>query len=161
MLECIRDKEVASLLMLNKLQDFKLKIKKFFLSKILRKKYIRTGSCKGCGRCCQKIYVRHASDVIKTQEEFDRLKTLHFFYGYLEVVGKDEVGLVFECTKLDKETGRCTAYNKRAVLCRQYPQEEIFMMGGSITDDCGYSFEPIIKFDEIFDKVKLKSLQDR
>jgi hypothetical protein len=51
----------------------------FFHSKVLRKKYKRKGSCKGCGRCCQKIYVRHAKDVIKTEEEFEKLKTLHFF----------------------------------------------------------------------------------
>lgn len=132
------------------------KIKRFFHSKILRKKYIRTGACKGCGRCCQKIYVRHARNVIKTEEEFEKLKTLHFFYGYLKVVGKDEVGLVFECTKLDKETGKCTAYNQRPLLCRQYPQEEIFMMGGSITEDCGYKFEPIIKFEEVLKKAKKK-----
>jgi Fe-S-cluster containining protein len=131
-------------------------LQRFFYSKILRRKYIRKGSCLGCGRCCQKIYVRHAKDVIKTEEEFERLKTLHFFYGYLRVLDKDETGLIFECSKLDKETGKCTAYNKRPVLCRQYPVEEVFMMGGSITENCGYSFEPIEKFDEIFEKVKNK-----
>lgn len=142
--------------MVNNINMIKDKIKRFFLSKILGKKYIRTGSCHGCGRCCQKIYVRHARNVIKTENEFENLKTLHFFYSYLEVVGKDEVGLVFECSKLNKETGKCTAYNKRPLLCRQYPQEEIFMMGGSITEDCGYRFEPIVKFDEVLNKIKNK-----
>ena len=138
--------------MLKNIETLKNNFRKFFYSKILKKKYFRKGSCKGCGRCCQKIYVRHARDVIKTQEEFEKLKTLHFFYGYLTVVDKDEVGLVFECSKLNKETGRCTAYNKRPILCRQYPQEEIFMMGGNITENCGYKFEPIKKFDEILKK---------
>lgn len=136
------------------LEKLKEKLKKFFHSKILKKKYERKGSCNGCGRCCQRIYVRHARDVIKTEEEFEKLKTLHFFYGYLRVLDKDEMGLVFECSKLDKESGKCTAYNKRPVLCRQYPQEEIFMMGGSITEECGYSFEPIQKFEEILNKAK-------
>jgi Fe-S-cluster containining protein len=142
--------------MSSKIKNFKEKLQRFFLTKILHKKYIRKGSCKGCGRCCQKIYVRHAKDVIKTEEEFERLKTLHFFYGYLQVLGKDETGLIFECTKLNKETGKCMAYKQRPVLCRQYPVEEVFMMGGSITEECGYSFEPIEKFEEIFEKVKNK-----
>ena len=92
--------------------------------------------------------------VINSEEEFEYLKTLHFFYGYLKVVGKDETGLVFECTKLDKTTGKCTAYNKRPLLCRQYPLEEIFMMGGGISDDCGYKFTPINTFEEVFSKLK-------
>lgn len=138
------------------LKKIKEKFNKFFYSKILNKKYKRKGSCHCCGRCCQRIYVRHARDVIKTEEEFEKLKTLHFFYEYLRVLDKDSIGLVFECSKLDKETGKCTAYNKRPILCRQYPQEEIFMMGGSITEECGYSFEPIQKFEEILNKAKSK-----
>jgi Fe-S-cluster containining protein len=137
-------------------EKIKEKLKNFYNSTILQRKYIRKGSCKGCGRCCRRIYVRHARDVIKTEEEFEKLKTLHYFYGYLKVLDKDETGLVFECSKLDKESGKCTAYNKRPVLCRQYPMEEIFMMGGSITENCGYSFEPIQKFEEILNKAKSK-----
>ena len=136
--------------------NLKKNFDRFFYEKILGKKYLRKGSCKGCGRCCQKIYVRHAKDIIKTEDEFEKLKTIHFFYGYLKVVDKDKIGLVFECSKLSKETGKCTAYKTRPVLCRQYPQEEIFMMGGSITEDCGFSFEPIQKFEEVFKKVILK-----
>lgn len=139
--------------MKNFLKNLKDKFLGFVHEKILGKKYLRKGSCNGCGRCCQKIYVRHARDVIKTEEEFEKLKTLHFFYGYLQVVGKDSIGLIFECSKLNKETGRCTAYKTRPVICRQYPQEEIFMMGGNITENCGFSFEPIQKFEEVFKKV--------
>lgn len=142
--------------MKNYFKTIKNNLNRFFHEKILRRKYMRKGSCKGCGRCCQKIYVRHARDVIKTEEEFEKLKTLHFFYGYLRVIDKDEIGLVFECSKLDKETGKCTAYKSRPAICRQYPQEEIFMMGGSITENCGYSFEPIKKFDEVLKKAVKK-----
>jgi hypothetical protein len=30
------------------------------------------------------------------------------------------------------------------------------MMGGSITENCGYSFEPMQKFDEVLTKAKEK-----
>jgi len=130
------------------------KIKKFYLSEILKKHYIRSGKCKACGKCCQQIYVRHANNIINDEEEFEYLKTMHYFYSYLNIVGKDEIGLIFECTKLNKETGKCTAYNQRPTLCRQYPLEEIFMMGGGISDDCGFKFTPIKSFEEVFNKVK-------
>ena len=132
------------------------KIKKFIYLYIFRKKYYRTGSCNACGRCCQKIYVKHR-DVIKTEEEFKKLQKLHPFYTYLTIVGKDETGLVFECTNLDKETHKCKIHKNRPGICRRYPQEELFTMGGTLADQCGYRLEPIVSFEEVFTKVQKKS----
>lgn len=143
---------------LYKINFLQSEFNKFFASKILGRKYIRTGKCKSCGRCCQRIYVRHSKNIIKNEEEFERLKPQHFFYGYLNVIDKDESGLVFECTKLNKETGKCTAYRHRALICRQYPMEEIFMMGGIITENCGFKFVPIESFEEVLNKVKIKTI---
>lgn len=140
-----------------KVKQVQMEFKKFFASKVLGRKYVRIGKCKGCGRCCQKIYVRHAKNVIKSNEEFERLKPLHFFYSYLKVIDKDDTGLVFECTKLDKDTGKCIAYKHRALICRQYPMEEIFMLGGEITEDCGFKFIPIKSFEDVFSEVQKKS----
>lgn len=140
---------------ITKLLDY---IKKIYDSKILRHKYVRSGNCKGCGRCCQSIYVRHAKNIIKTKEEFELLKTQHFFYNWLNVVDEDgEFGMVFECSKLNKETGKCGAYSKRPLLCRQYPLEEIFDMGGVISDDCGYKFLPIKSFESVLKKIQKTS----
>jgi len=139
------------------IKQFYFNFKKIFYSKILGKKYIRVGKCKACGRCCQEIYVRHAKGIIKTEEEFEKLKPLHFFYSYLNIIDKTETGLVFECTKLDKSNGTCTVYNKRALICRQYPLEEVFMMGGTISEDCGFKFIPIKSFEEVLNKVKKRT----
>ncbi|MFH0701926.1 MAG: YkgJ family cysteine cluster protein [bacterium] len=141
---------------INNLSSVYFKFEKFFISKILGRKYIRTGKCKSCGRCCQEIYVRHSSHIIKNEEEFNRLKNQHFFYSYLKIIGKTETGLVFECTKLDKEKDVCTVYKHRALICRQYPQEEIFMMGGIISEECGYKFVPINSFEETLNAVQKK-----
>ena len=132
------------------------KFKKFLASRIFGKKYVRVGKCNACGRCCQSIYVRHSSHVIKEEKEFEKLKSQHFFYSFLKVTGKNETGLIFECAKLDKETHKCTVHSHRPLICRQYPQEEIFMMGGIITEDCGYKFIPIKSFEEVFNKIKEK-----
>ena len=128
-------------------------LKKWFYLYILRKKYYRTGSCNACGRCCQKIYVKHQS-IIQTEAEFERLKKQHFFYRYLKVVDKDETGLVFECENLDKETKKCKIHKKRPGICRRYPQEEVFAMGGSLAEHCGYKLIPIVSFEEVFNRVQ-------
>jgi len=132
------------------------KLKKFFLLKILKKKYMRTGNCNGCGRCCREIYVKHAKGIIKTEEEFNKLKKIHPFYSYLNVREITEDGVVFECTKLDRETGKCTNYKGRALICKLYPQEEIFMLGGYISEECGYNFTPIESFKEVLQKTGKK-----
>ena len=128
-------------------------LKKWFYLYILRKKYYRTGSCNACGRCCQKIYVKHQS-IIQTEAEFERLTKQHFFYKYLKVIDKDETGLVFECENLDKETKKCKIHKKRPGICRRYPQEEVFAMGGSLAEHCGYKLIPIVSFEEVFNRVQ-------
>lgn len=129
------------------------KLRKWFYLYVLHRKYYRTGSCNACGRCCQKIYVKH-THVIQTEEEFERLRKMHSFYTYLKVVGKDETGLVFECENLDKETKKCKIHKKRPGICRRYPQEELFTMGGTLAENCGYKLLPVESFEEVFLKVQ-------
>ena len=102
------------------------KVKKFIYAKILKKHYWRTGKCKGCGMCCTHIYVKHFKHVLKDEKEFKRLQYLHKFYSDLKIIGKDELGLIFECTNLDPETKRCKIHFWRPGICRRYPQEELF-----------------------------------
>lgn len=128
--------------------------KKFFCLKILKKKYYRTGSCKGCGKCCENIYVNHGKKgFIKSIEEFNRLKLFHSFYRNLDVIGSDELGLTFKCRHLDLNTRKCTIHFFRPPICRNYPMEEIFKMGGILTEECGYKLVPIESFDEILSKL--------
>lgn len=134
-----------------------LKLKKWFLSKILRRHYYRTGKCNACGKCCTQIYVKHFKHVIQEEKEFKKLQLLHRFYAGLKIIGKDDIGLIFECTNLDPETHKCKIHKNRPGICRRYPQEELFSMGGALSDDCGYKMEPIISFSEVLEKEKKKS----
>lgn len=127
-------------------------IKKFIHTKILKRKYYRKGNCLGCGKCCKKIYVKTHNHVIQDEKEFEKLKLLHRFYTYLTIVDKDETGLVFSCSNLDEKTNLCKIHKKRPMICQRYPQEELFMMGGELSEDCGYKMVPIITFSEILDK---------
>jgi len=133
------------------------KLKKFFYYRILRKKYYRTGECLGCGRCCKQIYVKHSKGVIQTEDEFKNLQHQHRFYTYLKVIDKDETGLVFECTNLDPETHHCKIHKTRPGICRRYPQEAIFKMGGALSENCGYKLEPIVAFSEVFQSMEKKA----
>ncbi len=143
------------------MENIIINIKKFILSKIFRRKYYRTGKCKACGKCCTKIYVKHYKHVIQDEKEFEKLKYLHRFYTYLKVIDKDETGLVFECMNLDPDTHKCKIHKTRPGICRRYPQEELFSMGGALSDDCGYQMKPIIPFEEVLKKeLKKKKYKD-
>ena len=125
-------------------------LKKFFFLNILHKKYFRTGSCKGCGKCCENIYVNHGNKgFIKSVEEFNKLKFFHSFYRGLELIGSDELGLLFKCKHLDVKTRRCRIHFFRPPICRKYPMEEIYEMGGILTPECGYELVPIENFSDV------------
>jgi len=137
------------------------KIKKFYHLKILKRNYYRFGKCKQCGCCCENIYVRHGGNVIKTEEEFENIKNndSYTFYKHIEIIDKDDFGLIFSCKKFDKNKRLCTDHKNRPSICRNYPSEEIFKMGAQLQSDCGYSFEPIEKFSEILKKTFKKPLK--
>lgn len=132
-------------------------LKKIFYKYILRRKYYRYGKCNRCGDCCSKIYVNHKKDTIKTIEEFEKLKNLHPFYTFLEVVDKDNNGLVFKCNKFDKEKHICTIHKFRPSICRRYPSEIILKMNGVMSEKCGFYFKPIDSFKDILKKEQKKT----
>lgn len=132
------------------------KIKKFIYKTILRRQYYRTGQCNRCGDCCKRIYVRHKKDVIKDEQEFEKLKRLHPFYLGLEIVEKDDNGLVFRCTNFDEENHICKIHSKRYAICRKYPDEIILKMKAVMSEKCGYKFTPIESFEEVMEKLKKK-----
>ena len=144
---------------LNNLFSF---FKKQYHLKILKRRYYRFGNCLKCGSCCENIYVRHSNKIIQTEEEFEEIKKQdnYSFYRHIEIIDKDEFGLIFACQKYDKEKKLCKNHKKRPSICSNYPSEEIFMMGACLKEGCGYRFEPIEKFDEIFKKISKKPVKN-
>ena len=138
------------------------KIKKFYYLKILKKRYYRFGKCAKCGACCENIYVRHNGKIIKTQEKFENIKKTdsYSFYHHISIISKDEFGLIFECNKFDKEKRICKNHKNRPAICRNYPSEEIFSFGAQLQDKCGYRFEPIEQFGEIFQKISKRPIKE-
>ena len=102
------------------------------------------------------LYVKHFKHVLKDENEFKKLQFMHKFYSDLNIIGKDDLGLIFECKNLDKNTKKCKIHFWRPAICRRYPQEELFSMGGTLSDTCGYKMKPIIPFKKVLKKVENK-----
>ena len=119
---------------------------------LLGKKYIREGKCLACGSCCRDIIIKNGSKIIDTPEYFEELKKKFPSYRNFKITGIDNDVLLFQCLLLDTNTGKCTDYNKRPPVCRNYPNEVIFKLGGSLSDNCGYSFRPIKSFEDVLAK---------
>lgn len=145
----------------NKIKKILNLFKKIYHQKILKRKYYRIGSCVKCGCCCENIYVRHHNKLIKTQEEFEQIKCddNYSFYKHISIIGQDDFGLIFACDRFDKEKRICTRHKKRPSICRNYPSEEIFSFGAQLQEGCGFSFEPIESFSEVYQKVCKKPVK--
>lgn len=133
-------------------------LKKYYHLKILKRRYYRFGSCSRCGACCENIYVRHNNKIIENEDEFEYIKKndSYSFYQHIKVIGKDDFGLIFACEKFDKEKRLCTDHKNRPSICRKYPSEEIFSMGAALKENCGFRFEPIESFAEVYSKISKK-----
>ncbi len=138
------------------------KIKKYYHLKVLKKRYYRLGSCAQCGCCCENIYIRHHGNVIQNEDEFKKIQKTddYSFYKHISIIGKDDFGLIFSCNKFDKEHRLCTDHKNRPTICKNYPSEEIFSFGAQLQEKCGYKFEPIEKFDEVFNKISKKPIKN-
>lgn len=131
--------------------------KKFFYKYVLRRKYYRYGHCLRCGDCCSKIYVNHCGKILKAVADFEKLKKLHPFYTYIEIVDSDENGLVFKCNNFDKAKHICKIHKSRPGICRRYPSEKILNMKAVMSENCGFRFKPIESFQSVLEKMKKKS----
>lgn len=127
---------------------------RFFLYPIIGKKYIRKGSCKACGSCCKNISIKHGRKFVDSLEQFETLQRRFSMYRMFKVMEQAEVGLVFQCVYLDDDTGKCTNYTQRPPLCKNYPNEVIFSLGGSLYQECGFEFVPIKSFDKVLSEVQ-------
>lgn len=140
--------------------EIKETVKRFIYKKILRKNYYRQGSCKRCGACCSRIYVSHGKKTMNSEEEFEKLRNVYPFYSYLNLEGKDDIGLIFSCNNFDKENHICKIHKTRPGICRRYPDEMVFSLGATLSDGCGYSFTPIDKFKDVLENIKKRPVKN-
>ena len=100
--------------------------------------YIRMGSCRKCGKCCQLLAVKYPNcfnrspwlirQVIKWQE---------FRCGFTHE-GTEGNYLLYKCN-LIKPDNTCSIYKTRPRLCREYPKVKLFGRPYAFID-CGFYF---------------------
>lgn len=102
------------------------------------------GKCKMCGKCCRYMY----SYDTYTEKEFRFMQFLYPAYRRFKIVGTDEEGnLIFGC-KLISDDNKCTVYNKRLRMCRNYPVKKLSFYG-KLHEGCGYNIKPEKTFEEM------------
>jgi hypothetical protein len=124
---------------------------------VVGKYYVRTGSCNGCGVCCQNIYLVHQERPIASVAEFERLQHLFDDYAPFHPIEETEYGLVFRCGQLQADN-TCGIYDSRPDFCRRYPTELSLVQGGKLADECSYVFTPRAAFPQVLASVAASRL---
>ncbi len=107
---------------------------------------IVAGECLQCGNCCREINLSRKNHWIRSEADFRRLAAEHPEYGRFKHIGYTVTGLMkFQCEFITAE-GFCGDYENRPDICRDYPERDLYFMGGELTDLCGYSFRIVPSF---------------
>jgi len=124
--------------------------------KITGKTILLSGTCKGCGACCQKLNLEVAGGWIRSDVHFQEMIVDHPEFSRFKIIGKDEKGyLQFSCSWLTSE-GSCQDYQRRLAICRNFPETSLVFCGGGLPEGCGYRFHEGIPFDKVLEREKKK-----
>ena len=138
---------------------FTLWIQRQHLKRKGRPKYILTGNCEGCGKCCENPAIK-VGFLVTYLKSFRAIYVLWqkkingFVYQRQNV--EDQV-LYFTCNHWDAQTKRCDSYDSRPGMCRDYPRNLLYSSVPDFFEECG--FKPLdknaAKFKLALDKVPL------
>ena len=105
--------------------------------------------CKDCSICCQ--YITVIINPPSTKKELDRIiwYILHESTVFIEEDGTWKVDLNRKCNALNDD-GRCTVYEDRPNLCREYLQDDCEKYGG--LDDIIHTFKTKKEFIDYINK---------
>ena len=124
--------------------------------KILGKSILLSGTCRGCGACCQKINLEVSGGWIRSDALFQKLIIDHPEFDRFKIIGKDKHGyLQFSCSWLTPE-GNCRDYQNRLAICRNFPETSLVFSGGGLPEGCCYRFHEGIPFAKVLETEKKK-----
>ncbi len=129
-----------------------LRLHREYLYRFATGKLEVVGHCKQCGDCCRSLMLIDSRGIVRSRRYFRKLQQRDQFYRNLEIVGTDQNSvLVFNC-KLVGEDGRCTKYDERPAICRNFPDLWMFRFGGELDSTCGYSLQTKVDFKKVLEK---------
>ncbi|MCD7740451.1 MAG: YkgJ family cysteine cluster protein, partial [Candidatus Gastranaerophilales bacterium] len=95
-------------------------------------KYKIEGSCNKCGKCCKEI---HACG-LKNEKDLKIMQFIFPWYRRFYISRKDNNEVILSCKYVD-DSGLCSVYAIRPLLCRNYPAKSI-KFNASLIDGCGF-----------------------
>lgn len=121
---------------------------------VRRRELVVAGTCELCGDCCRGLNLSVEGGWIRSKRAFEKLKKKYPEYEHFEVTDRAPGGaLVFRCLLLD-ENGVCANYDARPKFCREYPEVDIYFMGGNMLPNCGFRYEAVPSFRKILENVE-------
>lgn len=101
-------------------------------------RFALTGSCEGCGRCCEEPTMA-VGRAIRSLPTLRRafLAWQRRVNGF-EFVREERGAFVFTCTHYDPETRSCDSYDSRPAICRDYPQGLLDQPWPELFPECTY-----------------------
>lgn len=119
---------------------FELWLRRKWLAKRGEPRYRLTGTCNGCGRCCEAPSIQ-----VDRLTWHLRSARLLFLWWQWQVNGFRLTGVdprlrlfVFSCTHYDPQTKRCDSYESRPLMCRDYPVNLTYDALPSLFDECSH-----------------------
>lgn len=120
--------------------------------KLKGKELMISGSCEGCGSCCNTINLQTERGWVRSQKEFEEVCDRYPEYNRFSVIGKDEQGfLQFSCNWVTDE-GLCKDYENRLLICKKFPDKSLHFCGGGLPRQCGYSIDAVVPFHKVLQK---------
>ncbi len=117
-----------------------------FLLRLCGRKLVRTGGCRCCGSCCERINLRVDGRWLDSPEQFERVRSDHPDYQRFVVSGVDDQELVqLSCTSL-QDDGRCGDYENRPAICKSFPTTSLVLCGGVLPPGCGFAITSAVPF---------------
>lgn len=107
------------------------------------------GECNRCGSCCRDLILVDDDKIVRTESDFNRLKQKFPQYQIFSIKTVNKDGdLVFRCRCLT-EDNTCSIHPQRPGICINYPAKEIIKRGGRLFQNCGFSAQPIVDFNDL------------
>jgi Fe-S-cluster containining protein len=121
-------------------KTFDVLMTRWWLRRRGQQRYRLTGSCLGCGRCCEA-----PSQAVSRLTWFVPSARRVFLWWQRVVNGFELVSadarfriFTFRCTHYQPELKRCDSYASRPLMCRDYPQHLTFAALPELFPECSY-----------------------
>lgn len=117
-----------------------LRFTRWLLARRGEPRYRLTGSCNGCGRCCEAPSIRAGPLTWRLPTVRRLVLWWHRVVNGFELVETDARirAFVFRCMHYDRVTKRCDSYESRPLVCRDYPANLTFEAVPPLFAECSH-----------------------